>query len=265
MASNEENWIGDTINDFIHSSIWLSPIQTFIDRHCASFDIDDEDSSRTNKEEKDIFHQYQNLVESLIDGLGNDLKLDKNSLKAFCQRPNSIVTDESYEQFLSANDFDLFKEMMRRKNLILQLQAMVHLQMECGILKPTESEDDRILQLLVAATKPKMKTKSSTIDSVSEEILRDKLQELTVNEDKNSSSNAASRHEFLKQQRDLIIEKQRDERVRNLEREENKIDRPQSAVKIAKKAMSETELTADELDKRRMMAAKLRREVVDKR
>lgn len=193
--------------------------------------------------------------------------MNKKALKDYCHQPsNSIVTDESYEQLYSSNEFDLFKEMMRRKNLILQLQAMVHLQMECGVMKPTGSEDDRILQLLVSATKPNVKTKSSTIDSVPEELLREKLQELTVKTDE-ASPNVLSREEFLKRQRDLIIEKQRDERVRALEKE-TKNDRPRSAVQIAKKSMMDTkptELTEDELEKRRIIAAKLRREVVDKR
>ena len=251
MASNEQSWIGDTVHDFIHSSIWLSPIQTFIDNHCASFDIDDETPSSSNGEEEEIYAKYRTLVRSLIEGLGEDLKLDQRALKEFCERPNSLATDESYEQLFSANDFDQFKELMRRKNLILQLQAMVHLQLECGVLKPTETEDDRILQLLVAATKPMKST--TKIESVPEEILREKLQQLTVNED-DASPNVSSRREFLKQQRDLIIEKQRDERVRDLEKEEKKSARPQSAVKIAKKAM----LTADDVQK------KLRREVLDK-
>ena len=259
MASNhEQSWIGDTVHDFIHSPIWLSPIQTFVDRHCASFDIDDENPSSSNSEEEEIYKAYRNLVRALIDGLGEDLKLDQRALREFCERPNPLATDESYEQLFSANDFDQFKELMRRKNLILQLQAMVHLQLECGVLKPTETEDDRILQLLVAATKP---MKSSKIDSVPEEILREKLQQLTVNDNDGASPDVSSRQAFLKQQRDLIVEKQRDERVRDLEKEEKKAQRPQSAVKIAKKA---TLLTAEELENRRSVAAKLRREVVDK-
>lgn len=168
MASNEQNWIGDTIHAFIHSSVWLSPIQTFIDHHCASFDIDDEGSS-SNREENEIYEKYQHLVQSLIDGLAEDLNLDKKTLREFCHQQNSLVTDESYEQFYAANDSNVFKEMMRRKNLILQLQAMVHLQLECGVLKPTATEDDRVLQLLISATKP-MEYRSSEQSKQNEKV-----------------------------------------------------------------------------------------------
>jgi hypothetical protein len=156
MASNEESWIADIINDFIHSSIWLSPIQTFIDTKCACFDYDDEteSSSSSLNEQKSIHKQYQNLVNSLITGLSDDLKLDLNELKdTYQNKKNSIATDESYEQLYSANNLKLFIEMMKRKNLILQLQALINLQLEYGLLKQTDANDDRVLQLLLQATR----------------------------------------------------------------------------------------------------------------
>lgn len=78
----------------------------------------------------------------------------------------------------------------------------------------------------------------------------------------------SSRKKFLQQQRDLIINRQRNERARELEKETVNA-RPQSAAKVARKAMEssnkqEQKISNDELEKRRTMAAKLRREVVDK-
>jgi hypothetical protein len=294
MASNEESWIADIINDFIHSSIWLSPIQTFIDRNCACFDYDDDiqPSSSLLDEQKKIYKQYENLINSLITGLSEDLKLDIKKLKNIYEINYLITIDESYEQLYSGNDFNLFTEMMKRKNLILQLQALVNLQLECGLLKQTETTDDRVLQLLLQATSSTLSRKNSpkilpdlkqkcqtemkepkTIDSVPEEILRDKLRELTISTtssvDEETASAISSRQTFLKQQRDLIIIKQHNERARQLEKETINA-RPQSAVKVARKAMETTnrlgeEISNDELEKRRAMAAKLRREVVDKR
>ncbi|CAF4218112.1 unnamed protein product, partial [Adineta steineri] len=83
-----------------------------------------------------------------------------------------------------------------------------------------------------------------------------------------SASAILSRKNFLKQQRDLIINKQRNERVQELEKETANA-RPQSAANVARKAMAQTnnsekQITNDEIEKRRIMAAKLRREVVDK-
>jgi hypothetical protein len=296
MASNEDSWMGDIINDFIHSSIWLSPIQTFIDTNCACFDYDDDiqPSSSLLHEQKHIFKKYQNLVHSLITSLSEDLRLDFEKLKKFYLKDNPIATDESEEQLYSVNDLNLFTEMMKRKNLILQLQALVNLQLQCGLLKQTETSDDQVLQLLLQATSTSpsrkiygessatispdakgksLKTEPKKIDSVPEEILREKLRELTISStssiDEENTSAISTRQNFLKQQRDLIINKQRNERVRQLEKETINA-RPQSAAKVARKAMEMTnkqdeQISNDELEKRRAMAMKLRREVVDKR
>ncbi len=112
-----------------------------------------------------------------------------------------------------------------------------------------------------------------TIDSVPDDILREKLRELTISTTSSAAdetaSAMASRNKFLKEQRDLIINKQRHERTRVLE-EETINARPQSAATVARKAMATTDkqekpISNDELEKRRAMAAKLRREVVDKK
>lgn len=96
-----------------------------------------------------------------------------------------------------------------------------------------------------------------------------------------------SRKNFLQEQRDLIVQKQRAERERELERETQEQQqqqqqeekqparsaRPQSAAHIARKAMGtidekeqpSTQIPDAELQRRRAMADKLRREVVNKR
>ncbi|CAF1030614.1 unnamed protein product [Adineta steineri] len=315
MASSEGNWIDDIINDFIHSSIWSSPIQTFINENCACFDYDDDNEPSLSliDEQKKIYKRYQKLVDELLTSLSDDLKLDRDELNNSCEKNNPIIIDESYEQLYSTNNRDLFKEMMKRKNLILQLQALVSLQLECGVLKPSDTDDDRVLQLLIQATSsasssnqrsiknppkilPNLKEKDTkevsvdwhrqiqtkeektnhepkTIDSVPDDILREKLRELTIHTETSSNNDESasailSRKIFLKQQRDLIINKQRNERVQELEKETANA-RPQSAANVARKAMgqtnnSEKQISNDELEKRRIMAAKLRREVVDK-
>lgn len=266
MASSEETWIVDIINDFIHSSLWLSPIQTFLDANCASFDYDDDDiqSSSVLHEQKLIFNQYRNLVDSLMTSLSEDLKVDLNALNRIWQTKNSIATDDSYEQLYSGNDLHLFTEMMKRKNLILQLQALINLQ--------TEISDDRVLQLVsrASASAPipavKVNNELKSINAMPEEVLREKLRELSM-VDEGDAAAIVSRQNFLKQQRDLIVKKQRNERVRELEKEIDRT-RPQSAAKVARQAMEisseQPVISDDELEKRRAMAAKLRREVVNK-
>ncbi|CAF0900698.1 unnamed protein product [Rotaria sordida] len=409
MALDSANWIAETVGDFIHSSIWGAPIYTFIEANCATFDYDDDDdateeddttSSASVEEQMNIYQQYQRLVDALIEGLGKDLDLDQNELKTVCQLPisgdESGIIDEPFEQLYAARDFQLFQEMMRRKNLILQLQALVTLQLQWGLLKHSEAGDDLVLSLLLQATsspsqpgsahlpsetierpqlqnnedkhqqqhvadddddndddddedvvivqqkqpsssrkkkEPKitakeeyrlpdlrvkggpeldakwyrdlqqktqkrndnddskennqLKTTSTpqTIGAIPEEVLRDKLRELTIRTtssvDNETAAAIESRKNFLQQQRNLIVNKQRAERTLDLE-QQTPNPRPQSAAHIARKAMATTnkanenkpgqqqqqqptQIPEDELIKRRAMAAKLKREVVDKR
>ena len=165
MAS-DSNWIDDTVNDFIHSPIWTAPIHTFIDANCVTFDYDDEDENddssekdlaeQSTDEQMHIHQQYQHLVDSLIHGLGNDLGLDQNELDRACQLPTafdeSALADESYEQLYAARDLQIFQNMMKRKNLILQLQALVSLQLQWGLLTQSDTGDDLVLALLLQAT-----------------------------------------------------------------------------------------------------------------
>ncbi len=122
-----------------------------------------------------------------------------------------------------------------------------------------------------------------TIGAIPEEVLREKLRELTVRTtaavDDGTAAAIKSRKNFLQEQRDLIVKKQRAERARDLEQQTQEQQqqthpaRPQSAAHVARKAMATTnekeqpttQIPDDELTRRRAMAAKLKREVVDKR
>ena len=84
-----------------------------------------------------------------------------------------------------------------------------------------------------------------------------------------------ARKKFLQDQREKIVNEKRAERARELEHEQTPHTRPQSAAHIARNAMKATNenqrdqqqatIPNDELDRRRAMMAKLKREVVDKR
>ncbi|UJR38466.1 hypothetical protein I4U23_031134 [Adineta vaga] len=393
--SDDNNWIADTVNDFIHSPIWRAPIHTFIEVNCASFDYDDDDDDSTEnneasssiEEQKNIYKKYQRLVESLIAGLGIDLGLDENELKKVCQLParlnDSMLAHEPFEQLYSARDFQLFQNMMRRKNLILQLQALVSLQVHMGVLKQGDTSNDRVIALLLQATssssrrdstrlqaqlakapvikgqpqreeqkhkydddddddddvvvepqreppppssssrksKPKVEPKKppkeeyrlpdlrrkgapdldaewhrdlrrqdsknddddsvendeseiestppQTIDAIPEKLLRQKLRDLTMSttsaSDDKTTADIKERKRFLKEQRDKIVNEKRVERERELEQQTPPVRQAMGNASENKQEQQQTQLSNDELKKRRDMMAKIKREVVDKR
>ena len=163
MAANDNGWIVETVADFIHSPIWRAPIQTFIEEHCAAFDYDDEEENdgdgSSGEEQKQIFIRYEKLVDSLLkcrrcatiwSWTKNYWRKPVNFLRM--PRTADLSTNPS-RQLYSAKDFTSFQDMMRRKNLILQLQALVSLQLQWGLLKHSQTGDDLILTLLLEATK----------------------------------------------------------------------------------------------------------------
>ena len=185
MDPNNDDWLIDIVGSFIHSSIWIAPIYSFIEGNCASFDYDIENaenettvssssSAATVDEQMTIYQEYQRLVDSLIEGLSKDFDLDQNKLKKVCQPPttdnDSVMIDEAFEQLYAARNFSLFQEMMKRKNLILQLQALVTLQLQWGLLKHGEAGDDLILALLLQATTISSSSRHQSGHSLSERI-----------------------------------------------------------------------------------------------
>lgn len=126
---------------------------------------------------------------------------------------------------------------------------------------------------------------AQAIRDIPEDVLRQKLRDLaapTSAVDEQAATAIKSRKNFLREQRDLIVQKQRAERERELERETQEQQqqqqqarpaRPQSAAHIARKAMGTTnekeqpaaQIPDAELQRRRAMADRLKREVVDKR
>ena len=54
---SEQDWILDTIVEYLKSPMWKNPILAFIDEYCASFDSDDE-----NKLEYTTIHQVSDQI-----------------------------------------------------------------------------------------------------------------------------------------------------------------------------------------------------------
>lgn len=192
-SDNTNNWIADTVGDFIHSSIWAAPVHTFIEAKCAAFDYDDEEeTSGTNTassgasldEQMNIHSDYTRLVDALIHSLGLDLSIDEDELTKVCQIPteshDSTMVDESYEQLYAARDFLLFQEMMRRKNLILQLQALVSLQLQWGLLKQNDTGDDLVLSLLMQATASSPSTSNQREEPIQQPIIKQPITQKEV-------------------------------------------------------------------------------------
>jgi hypothetical protein len=177
------------------------------------------------------------------------------------------------------------------KTSVLLILLFSFLKNDLFFLQRNNDDDDDDDQDTTENAQSKQTSIPQTLGGIRNDVLRKKLHELTdlaaSAVDDETASAIASRKNFFKKQRELIIEKQRAERAQDLEKQTREQEqeqqqtrhaRPQSAAHVARKAMATVGKTNEskkeeqqqpqipdaELSRRRAMAAKLKREVVDK-
>nr|XP_054758174.1 cilia- and flagella-associated protein 36-like [Lytechinus pictus] len=208
----EQEFIMDGVIGFLQSPIWRVPVLSFIEHKCIAFNPDEENKIIYTE----IYEEYGNLVEMLLQSFLEDLNINAASFVEVC---NAFKTNQSqsnktvFEQVYAAQDFQVFKAMMTQKNIELELQALNMLQQRSGqipnIMKPGEStpiahsqaqednEEERILQEVLALSEKEYK----------EEMKKSKKQSSTVNSAMDKSLASGKEVEQLK------IHKQKEEEM----------------------------------------------------
>ncbi|XP_032830261.1 uncharacterized protein LOC116953996 isoform X3 [Petromyzon marinus] len=129
------DWVVDSVVGFLHSPLWADPVMGFIEHRC------------TGEENKlsytDIHREYKELVEGLLESYLQDMGISEQQLLDACsaQSVQSEHLHQVFEAVLAADDFELFKGLMVRKNIELELQALLHLQEQKGVIPECMSVD----------------------------------------------------------------------------------------------------------------------------
>ncbi|KAL7987222.1 hypothetical protein Chor_006141 [Crotalus horridus] len=237
----EVEWVVDSIAGFLRSPAWSIPILEFVEHKCEVFD--DEEESKLSYTE--IHQEYKALVEKLLDSYLKEVGINEDKFQEACMSPlaKTRTSQAILQPVLAAEDFRLFKEMMVQKNIEMQLQAIRIIQERNGVLPDcltdgsdayteTEEEEMKILR----------------------EVLRfkKKLSELGAKE-------LREREDYLKQKRDALMALKKKSKTnippQNIEQKEE--------LSPSKEGMSEEE--EQRLLKKRILAAKLKEEVINKR
>ncbi|XP_033640241.1 cilia- and flagella-associated protein 36-like isoform X1 [Asterias rubens] len=167
MADNA--WLIDGVIQFLRSPIWQMPVMGFIDQKCLVFDPEE----TNNKTYKEIHTEYQQLVEFMLESFVKDIGIKSEEFIKACQGHSyqsnaSIMT--LFEQVEAAQDFEVFKRMMIKQNIELELQVLHVMQARTGeipgILQAdqgtsakysqaanTENEDEKILNEILRKSK----------------------------------------------------------------------------------------------------------------
>lgn len=127
-----DDWVLDSLVGFLKSPTWTIPRNSFTDHNCVVFDPGEENKFSYT----DIHKEYHTLVENLLESFTSDLGISGDQFTHACSQmlTSKIGQDneELFEQVLAADDFLLFKSIMVRRNIDLELQALTLLRNQTG-------------------------------------------------------------------------------------------------------------------------------------
>ena len=120
QQDEEQDWILDSITEYLKSPMWKNPILEFIDDNCVCFDTEDE-----NKLEYTAIHtQFKELLECQLLDFFTTLGIDHDIFIAACSVAQSKVHKAIVGQILAVDNFLVFKKMMVARNEQLNQQAL---------------------------------------------------------------------------------------------------------------------------------------------
>ncbi|KAL9898335.1 cilia- and flagella-associated protein 36 [Glossina fuscipes fuscipes] len=313
MAS-DDSWVFDSLVCFLHGPVWNAPLQTFVEEKSLLFDPNLQPDF-TNPDIQQIHDDYKNLVDYMLDSFMEEMQITPEQFEMACFEGKDQHVENPFnfhqglfQQIWAANDIKIFIRMMTQRNVELQLQALDLIEKnQLALLRESESSDisslsdlghsqsDKLTDVEDFIAKsvdkemesPEAALTPESIEDNEQNALNDKFQRLNLFFDKNpvSPDELLTRQEYLKQQRDKIVEIKKRTRAKQLRETANcngtikvkstsSVGRPSSA-QIAQKlfesvSKSNTVLeqpeeceTNNALQLRKTLAKRLKAEVVE--
>lgn len=112
----------DYVLQFIRSPLFRNPIKNFIDENCQLFDDQLENSFEHTK----VHNKYKELIESLLENAIRDLGISNEKFLELAEMGLERPKDKKYfEQIINNEDYLYFKDLMYRRNIQLEQEALV--------------------------------------------------------------------------------------------------------------------------------------------
>lgn len=170
-----------------------------------------------------------------------------------------------FQQIWAANDIRIFVRLMVQRNVEIQLQALDLIERRQMSLQESESGDEPSENEINQIEKFVEAEINLSQDNQSDAVSDDKFKRLNLffEQERVKTSDVSKRKEYLTRQRDQILQIKKQARARQLN--EVTKERPTSA-RAAQKIIDGENVEADEssIQLRKLLARKLREEVVDK-
>uniref|UniRef100_A0A8C8R944 Cilia- and flagella-associated protein 36 n=1 Tax=Pelusios castaneus TaxID=367368 RepID=A0A8C8R944_9SAUR len=125
-------WVVDSIAGFLRGPAWSIPILEFVEQKCAVFDDEEESKLSYTEIHQEYKALVEKLLEGYLKEVGiNEEKFQEACSSPLAK---SHTSQAILQPVLAAEDFRLFKEMMLQKNIEMQLQAIRIIQERNGVL-----------------------------------------------------------------------------------------------------------------------------------
>ncbi|XP_030369998.1 cilia- and flagella-associated protein 36 [Scaptodrosophila lebanonensis] len=304
--SAEDSWVFDSLVCFLHGPVWNAPLQTFIEEKSLVFDPNLQ-LDENNAEIRQIHEEYKNLVDYMLGSFMEEMQISPEQFEQACLEGRQQGQGENpfqfhqvlFQQIWAANDLKIFIRMMTQRNVELQLQALDLIEKnQLSFATSTEQADDDSatgsdqgetaaeVELIAKAVSDELESPEAALTpdhDAGVDLVNDKFQRLNLffeQQDKVDPNDVVSRQEYLRQQRDKIVEIKKQTRAKQLQDTVARSSaqatgsRPNSA-QVAQRLMENggktTELAAPSPDSeesaalqlRRTLAKRLRSEVVE--
>ncbi|KAH8277345.1 hypothetical protein KR026_009237 [Drosophila bipectinata] len=310
--SVEDSWVFDSLVCFLHGPVWNAPLQTFIEQKSLVFDPNLQ-VDETNPDILQIHEEYKNLVDYMLGSFMEEMQITPEQFEMACLEGRQQGQGENpfqfhqvlFQQIWAANDLKIFIRMMTQRNVELQLQALdlieknqlAHNSGEEGDGQhQAETASDQgdspseVEQLIAKTVADELESPEAALtpdQDTNLDLVNDKFQRLNLffeQEDQVDPNDIVSRQEYLRQQRDKIVEIKKQTRAKQLQETMSKGTphapegaRPSSALvaqqllenggrtkELSVPAPLESEENAA-LQLRRNLARRLRNEVVEQK
>lgn len=244
-----------------------------------------------NPEYVKIYEEYKNLVDYMLGSFMEEMAITTDQFEMACLEGKSLKSlskDEPedshsfslqrglFQQIWAANDIRIFVNLMVKRNVEIQLQALDLIEKQQSfnssgsVDEPSRTEEEEELSKEI-----EVKIEAENHEHEDQGDVANKFERLNLFFEKKNldSADISQRKEYFQSQRDKILKTRLEHRSRKLRESLRPDDSPESARPSSSRVAAQRFIAGERLDSasekavelRKALAKKLREEVVDKK
>ncbi|XP_036322943.1 cilia- and flagella-associated protein 36 [Rhagoletis pomonella] len=237
----EDSWVLDSLVCFLHGPVWNAPLQTFIEEKSLVFDPNMQ-IDENNSDIVAIHNEYKNLVDYMLGSFMEEMQITPEQFETACmegRNPDNHLHFHQglFQQIWAANDIKMFIRMMTQRNVELQLQALDLIEKnQLALLQESEPADnasstetssshcekyDEVENFIAKSLEKELESPEAAVTPEPESVdssVNEKFARLNLFFDNQriDPDDVVSRQEYLRQQRDKIVEIKKKTRAKQL-------------------------------------------------